>query len=98
MRMVCLDNVPEFKAEFKCVDIYYSPFSFDDARRIGVPTLLVQGGASLPLFGLIADKFAECVPSIERVTVEAAPHAVHFVAPEQFSEVVLDFLNRNRGR
>jgi len=98
MRIVCLDNVPELKAEFKCSQIYYSPFSFTDARRIVAPTLLVEGGASLPLFGLIADKFAECVPSIERVTVKDAPHAVHVVAPEHFSEVVLDFLDRNRGR
>ena len=97
MRAVIFDNIAELKVEFRCANIFYSPFSFEDARRIDAPTLLLEGGASLPLFGLIAEKFAECVPSIKRVTVEDAPHAIHVIAPEQFSAVVLDFLDRNRG-
>lgn len=95
MRAVMLDNVPELKAELRCADIFYSAFTFDDTRRIRAPTLLLQGGASLPLFRLIADRFAEHVPQIERVIVPGAPHAIHVVAPEEFSGAVLAFLDRN---
>jgi pimeloyl-ACP methyl ester carboxylesterase len=94
MRLVMLDNAPELKAELSAAATFYSPFSFDDARRIQAPTLLVEGSASLPMFGRVAAKFAECVPNIQRVMVDSAPHAAHFVTPDQFNEVVLDFLAR----
>ena len=94
MRKVMIDNVPELKAELKCAEIYYSPFSFDDARRIKAPTLLIEGSASLPMFRPIAAKLLECVPNIERGIVDGAPHAAHFVTPDRFNEVVLDFLRR----
>ncbi len=98
MRIVMLDNVPELKAELKCADIFYSPFSFDDARKIRAPTLLLEGSISLPVFRLIGDKFAQCVPNITRAMAEGAPHAAHFVTPDRFNEIVLNFLNRNAGR
>jgi non-heme chloroperoxidase len=95
MKMVMLDNVPELKAELKAMATFYSPYSFDDACRIQAPTLLVQGSASLPMFGRVAEKFAECVPNLERVMVDSAPHAAHFVTPDRFNEVVLNFLGRH---
>jgi pimeloyl-ACP methyl ester carboxylesterase len=96
MRQVMLDNVPEFRAELKCADIVYLPFSFEDARRIQAPTLLIEGSASLPLFRPIARKLMEVVPNIERGVVDGAPHAAHFVTPDRFNEVVLDFLIRQQ--
>ncbi len=98
MRIVMLDNVPELKAELKCSDIYYSPFTFDDARNIRAPTLLFEGSLRLPVFRLCGDKFAECVPNITRVTADGSPHAAHFVTPDQFNEIVLKFLDHNAGR
>lgn len=95
MRLVMLDNVPELKAELKCADIFYSPFSFADARKIRAPTLLLEGSASLSAFHLIGDKFAQCVPNITRATAEGAPHAAHFVTPDRFNEIVLDFLRKS---
>lgn len=98
LRQVMLDNVPELKAELKCADIMYSPFSYDDARRIQAPTLLIEGSASLPMFRPIAKKLLELVPNIERGVVDGAPHAAHFVTPDRFNEVVLDFLHRHETR
>jgi pimeloyl-ACP methyl ester carboxylesterase len=93
-----LDNIPELKAELKCGEIFFSPFSFDDARRIQAPTLLVEGSASLPMFRPIAKKFLECVPNIERGVVDGAPHAAHFVTPDRFNDVVLQFLHRHKSQ
>ena len=97
MQIVMLDNVPELKAELKCADIFYSPFTFDDARKIRAPTLLLEGSITLPAMRIIGDKFAECVPNITRAIAEGAPHAAHFVTPDLFNEIVLRFLNRNSG-
>lgn len=97
MRIVMLDNVPELKAELNCSEIICSPFSYDDARKISAPTLLLEGSLSLPAYRIIGDKFAECVPNITRAMVEGAPHAAHFVTPDRFNETVLNFLARNSG-
>lgn len=97
MRIIMMDNVPELRVELKCADIFYSPFSFDDARKINAPTLLLEGSLSLPAFRIIGDKFAECVPNITRAMAEGAPHAAHFVTPDRFNEIVLNFLARNSG-
>lgn len=98
MRIIMLENVPELRAELKCMDIFYSPFSFDDARKISAPTLLLEGSISLPAFKIIGDKFAECVPNITRAMADGAPHAAHFVTPDRFNEIVLSFLKNNSRR
>ncbi len=76
----------------------YSPFSFEDARQIKTPTLLVRGGNTLPLFDILSERFAELVPDIEVAGAESTPHAVHFVAPDKFNQIVLDFLQRHSGQ
>lgn len=90
------DNLPELKAELQCGERFYSPFSFDDARNIKAPTLLVEGTNSLPVFALLADKLTQCVPNIERAIIEGAPHATSVMAPDQFNEAALAFLGRHR--
>lgn len=97
MRLVCMDNARELVAELRCAEIFYSPFTDDDVRQIGVPTLFLEGGATMPLFRIIADRFLRNVPDAEHVTIAGAPHAVHFAAPEQFGASVKSFLQR-RGR
>ena len=92
-----LDNVTELSAELKCADIYCSPFSFDDARQIKAPTLLVEGSLTSSMFTTIGAKFLECVPNIERAVIDGAPHSAHTFTPDRFNEVVLDFLHRQKS-
>ncbi|MGD2141792.1 MAG: alpha/beta hydrolase [Burkholderiales bacterium] len=94
MQAAMLDNAPEFKAELEA-PMPISPFSFEDARRISVPTLSVEGGSSIPWLTKVTEKFASLVPNIERVSIEDSPHAVHFVTPQAFNAAVLDFLERH---
>jgi pimeloyl-ACP methyl ester carboxylesterase len=97
MQSVMLDNAPELKAELEAPALI-SPFSFDDARMISAPTLSVEGGASLKWLRMIAARFAALVPNAETAMAEDSPHAVHFVAPEKFNSLVLDFLSRHPRR
>lgn len=97
MQRVMLDNRHELKAELEA-PMMYSPFSFEDARQIKTPTLLVRGGNTLPLFDILSERFAELVPDIEVAGAESTPHAVHFVAPDKFNQIVLDFLQRHSGQ
>ncbi|HUF21926.1 MAG TPA: alpha/beta hydrolase [Burkholderiales bacterium] len=97
MQAVMLDNAPELKAELEAPSLI-STFTFDDARGIGAPTLSMEGGVSLSWLRKIARKFASLVPDVETVVAENSPHAVHFVAPERFNALVLDFLGRHPRR
>jgi non-heme chloroperoxidase len=97
MQSVMLANSPELKVELE-VATKYSSFTFEDARQISIPTLLVRGGGTLPLFDIVSDKFAQLVPDIEVASAEASPHAVHFVNPAKFNRIVLDFLARHDDR
>jgi pimeloyl-ACP methyl ester carboxylesterase len=94
MRTVMLDNAPELKLELQATELF-SPFTFDDARRIAVPTLSIEAGASPRYRKVISRKFAECVPYAERAFAPESPHAVHFMSPATFNDLVLRFLERH---
>jgi non-heme chloroperoxidase len=95
MRTVIMDNVPELRAEFQASKTYYSAFTPEDAARISVPTLLIEGTRTIGFFRHIAEKFAEQIPHIERALIDGAPHAASTMTPDQFNDVVLDFLGRH---
>jgi pimeloyl-ACP methyl ester carboxylesterase len=97
-RALAHDNLPQLRAELQCGERCFSPFSFDDARNIAAPTLIVEGGGSLPVFALNADKLAQCVPYIERATIAGVPHPTSVLAPDQFNEVALSFLRRHKDK
>jgi pimeloyl-ACP methyl ester carboxylesterase len=96
IQSVMLDNAPALRVELNSPQ-NYTPFSFEDAASIAVPTLLVRGGGTLALYDKLAVKFAQLVPGIEVAMAPGAPHAVHFIHPEAFNRIVLDFLERSRA-
>lgn len=74
------------------------PFGIDDAKRIKVPTLLVDGEKSPRAFHLVIEDLVKYIPKCERVTIMNASHAMHNESPEAvkvFNEAVLNFLGEN---
>jgi pimeloyl-ACP methyl ester carboxylesterase len=64
------------------------------ASEIRSPVLLVLGTRDLPDIYGIADTLEAGVPDLRRVTIEGAGHLVNLEQPEQFTGLVLDFLER----
>jgi pimeloyl-ACP methyl ester carboxylesterase len=60
------------------------------------PALLSSGSASPPFFPLVIDKLMTAMPHAKRVTIEGAGHVPHMSHPEQYIEVVCNFLKRSR--
>ena len=50
-------------------------------ESIGVPVLLVEGGASLPIVGAVLDELARRLPNVTRVMVPGAGHMVPITHP-----------------
>ena len=70
-REMLTDNLPELRRE-AAAPAGDPPFSCEDAARVAAPVLLVTGGSSPAFFKAIDQRLAECLPSVEAVTVPGA--------------------------
>ena len=75
----------------------FFPLQPDDVRRVRLPVLLIGGERSVNLFRLLLDRLEELLPSVRRITIPLAAHAIHEDRPEAFNSAVLSFLNAHRG-
>lgn len=95
-RAMLNDNLPELRRE-AAASPGDPPFTCDDAKRVQAPVLLVTGGASPLFFKAIDERLAQCLRSVEAVTVPGAAHAVHAQQTARFNDLVVGFLQRHRG-
>lgn len=60
-------------------------------RTCTVPTLLLGGARSAPLFGRTLEALAAALPDAESVTIPNAGHMLHAEAPRKFAELLIGF-------
>ena len=61
--------------------------------------LLCKGELSPPVFRLITDDLAKCLPNAQGpVIIPGASHAMHVGNPAFYNQVVLDFLRETDAR
>jgi non-heme chloroperoxidase len=72
-----LDNAPEMQVETTKAEGYFSPFTCDDARKIQIRTLLLNGERSPRMFHLITEELAKCLANTERALIPRASHSIH---------------------
>ena len=70
-------------------------FTKEDARRILVPTLLVNGVNSSKFFHTIVDVLGKAIPRSETVRISDSAHFPHVENPEEFNKQLLNFLAKN---
>jgi pimeloyl-ACP methyl ester carboxylesterase len=95
------DAVPraEQDARFFFADEVRAAFewTFDEhsARRVRLPVLLVQGGASNPVVHRLVAHLAALLPAAEVATVEGDNHLLPLRSPAALGNVVVDFTRRH---
>lgn len=95
-RKMILDNAPEFNLEVNTSpDLYFAPFSCEDAGRINIPTLLLNGEESPRFLYQMTDKLEQCLPNTERAVIPYASHGMHNQNPQAYNKTVLTFLTRH---
>lgn len=94
VRELILDNACEFKSETSSPNLW-TQFSCEDAGQIMTPTLLLTGEKSLKMLKIIVDELARCLPNNELVTVPKSSHETASENPEDYNEIVLNFLAKN---
>jgi len=68
--------------------------SWDDLKRLDVPTLIIRGADSPHLTPEVATRMSSVIPQSQLVTVPDADHWVHR-DPEVYSKVLVEFLASN---
>jgi pimeloyl-ACP methyl ester carboxylesterase len=79
-------------------EMHMRPFTCEDAARVHAPTLLMRGENSPPMYTLINNELARCIPHAEQALVHDAAHVLHAQNPREHDRLVLDFLARHQGR
>jgi len=74
---------------------FYPVFTCNDAKKITIPALLVEGERSPEMFGMIHDQLEQCFPNVDRAFIPAASHDLKVHEPSVFSDIVLSFLNKS---
>ena len=92
-RAALLDNAEAFRLQM--TSVVEPSLECADAARIETPVTFVLGSRSPRVRRVVAERFAECRPGTEIITVEAVSHGVPYEAPEAFARAVSAFLARH---
>ncbi len=71
------------------------PLAVQRLTDIGVPTLIIKGDRDVPTIDKIVDTLEKNVPGAKKVIIPGAGHIVNVEKPDQFNNIVLDFLSRH---
>ena len=73
----------------------FPPLQTARVRELQIPTLLITGKHSHPLFHRLADGLEGLLPRVERIQFENASHIMHEDQPVRFNRAVVSFLKRH---
>jgi len=72
-----------------------TPFTCEDAGRLKVPVVYLQGEWSPPRARANGEQWKKCLPGSEHIVVPQSSHGLQFENPAAFNEIVLGFLARH---
>lgn len=93
-RASIMENAPEMKAEILSPG-YFPKFTCDDAKKIKIPTLLLTGEISPPMFRYIIKDLRRCMHEAECIVIPKSSHMMHTANPGIYNAQVLSFISRH---
>lgn len=73
-----------------------TPYPPERLSKIKAPTLIIVGGLNPQFYFRAAEIQKEHIPNSEMVVLPGVGHALNIENPEEFNEIVLGFLSRNK--
>ena len=92
IRQTFVENAETFAEEYRDPEVY--SVDFEALRRFSGPVLLTSSDDSPKWFGLIIDHLAGVLPRVERYEYRGAGHNPQGNAPDEYVQVVDDFIAR----
>lgn len=93
MKQRLMDNAKEMQAEALSRDIF-PELTCEQVASVNIPVLLLSGEHSPPMFSLIEDELARCLPDTMRFKIPKASHSLQTGNPTYYNKVLLDFLDQ----
>ena len=87
-----LDNITELKGVCSTENVFPN-LSCEDVEKIVVPTLLIKGDKSPEILRKLIDELGNCIQNNEIKELSNSSHGLEYENPEEFNQIVLDFLN-----
>lgn len=84
-------NVGPFKAQLRAG---FPHFGEDEARSIGVSTLLVSGTETPAPLAAVTDRLEQLLPDVSRLNIAGASHNMFNSHPAEFNAGVMEFLGQ----
>jgi 3-oxoadipate enol-lactonase len=66
--------------------------TFDQVKRLAVPTMFIAGERERRHLIMVADSMARWMPDARNVVIAGGGHGVHFAEPGRFNDALLSFL------
>ena len=70
-------------------------FGREEASKISAPTLLIHGTESPTVLHAIVNRLGKAIPKSEISTISGAAHFPHIEKPQEFNQLVLEFLSKH---
>ncbi|MCA1639792.1 MAG: alpha/beta hydrolase [Acidobacteria bacterium] len=71
------------------------PLAWERLQEIQTPTLIIVGSRDTPDILKLVEQAATKIKNSKKVVIREAGHMVNMEKPEEFNQVVLDFLEKN---
>ena len=92
VREAMMKDAPELAvATSTRFETHMPPLTCEDVARIEAPVLLLRGENSPPMYTLINNELARCLPHAEHALVHGASHVLHAHNQEEHDRLVLGF-------
>jgi pimeloyl-ACP methyl ester carboxylesterase len=91
------ENIADLRALMLHPEPESPPLPADELRSVRMPVLLVTGEWSPAFLVRLIDRLEELIPLTQRVEIPDASHIMHAERPDAVNQVLLDFLEGQRG-
>lgn len=99
LRAQLLENAPSLRAAVVAAGGPAASFSgpaasfiCDDARKLQMPVLLLEGENTAPQFQLVNGELARCLPNAQRIAIPGANHNLFHEQAQSVANAVLEFI------
>lgn len=84
---------PGWKWQFSAKQTYYIPESTRLLKKLTMPTLLIYGEFSPPMYYKAMKMFSDFIPNSKLVQLKGTSHCLNLENPEDFNSIISTFLN-----
>ena len=95
VRKIYRDNIDVFASGFPLYALWQPLFPPAEKQLSAIhgKVLILQGDKDNPVYSVLTDKVSRGIPHAQRVEIAGGTHFLHLEKPEEFEQLVTEFLS-----